>query len=125
MTARAVTICKSPLVPRSRGEWDQSSYAGGWSLRLAKMPLSFAICTGSPLPSPPLSPSRPISPPDVQLFKCRGRGCRTAEMSKRGPHWEWAVRVCMACLEDQATLWEVQWLFRLAAEEEGPLREGD
>ncbi|RUU53914.1 DUF982 domain-containing protein [Mesorhizobium sp. M2C.T.Ca.TU.002.02.1.1] len=43
--------------------------------------------------------------------------------SKRGPHWNRAVRACMACLADQATPQEVRRLFRLAAKEEGVLRE--
>lgn len=41
--------------------------------------------------------------------------------TKRGPKWNLAVRVCMACLADQATPQEVRRCFRLAALEEGKL----
>lgn len=44
------------------------------------------------------------------------------QWTKRGPSWNLAVRVCMACLADQATPQEVRKAFRAAAIEEGKLR---
>ncbi|MER8719857.1 DUF982 domain-containing protein [Mesorhizobium sp. M0999] len=46
------------------------------------------------------------------------------QWTKRGPKWNLAVRVCMACLADQATSQEVRKAFRAAAKEEGYLRLG-
>ncbi|TPK78200.1 DUF982 domain-containing protein [Mesorhizobium sp. B2-4-17] len=43
--------------------------------------------------------------------------------TKKGPHWNKAIRVCMAALAEQATPQEVRRCFRLAAKEEGILRE--
>ncbi|MER8571402.1 DUF982 domain-containing protein [Mesorhizobium sp. M1409] len=43
--------------------------------------------------------------------------------TKKGPKWKLAVRVCMAALADEATSQEVRRCFRLAAKEEGILRE--
>ena len=42
---------------------------------------------------------------------------------KRGPKWALAVRVCMAALAEEATPQEARRAFRLAAKEEGELRE--
>ncbi|MBZ9725800.1 DUF982 domain-containing protein [Mesorhizobium sp. CO1-1-11] len=42
-------------------------------------------------------------------------------MEQTRPHWEKAVRACMACLADQATPQEARRLFRLAAKEAGAL----
>ncbi|WP_352459039.1 DUF982 domain-containing protein [Mesorhizobium sp. M0036] len=44
------------------------------------------------------------------------------QWTKRGPKWNLAVRVCMACLADQATAQEPRKAFRAAAKEEGLLR---
>ncbi|MEI9409909.1 DUF982 domain-containing protein [Mesorhizobium salmacidum] len=41
--------------------------------------------------------------------------------TKRGPHWDRAVSVCMAALADLATPQEARRCFRLAAKEEGVL----
>ncbi|TPI26623.1 DUF982 domain-containing protein [Mesorhizobium sp. B3-2-1] len=41
--------------------------------------------------------------------------------TKRGPHWNRAVSVCMAAMADLATPQEVRRCFRLAAKEEGVL----
>ncbi|MDX8494977.1 DUF982 domain-containing protein [Mesorhizobium sp. VK22B] len=61
------------------------------------------------------------------IYNCNnveGAAAELLKWSKRGPHWNRAVRVCMACLADQATAQEVRRVFRLAAKEEGVLREG-
>ncbi|MER9624053.1 DUF982 domain-containing protein [Mesorhizobium sp. M0222] len=44
------------------------------------------------------------------------------QWTKRGPKWNLAVRVSMACLADQATPQEVRKAFRAAAIEERKLR---
>ncbi|MBZ9669059.1 DUF982 domain-containing protein [Mesorhizobium sp. ES1-3] len=57
-------------------------------------------------------------------FQVSNTEAATAELmkwTKRGPHWNRAVRVCMASLADQATPQEVRRCFRLAAKEEGVL----
>ncbi|TGQ83697.1 DUF982 domain-containing protein [Mesorhizobium sp. M00.F.Ca.ET.151.01.1.1] len=52
-----------------------------------------------------------------------GASERLLTFTKRGPKWDLAVRACMAALADQATPQEVRRCFRLAAKEEGILRE--
>ncbi|RWB08809.1 MAG: DUF982 domain-containing protein [Mesorhizobium sp.] len=43
------------------------------------------------------------------------------QWEKRGPHWNKAVRVCIAAIAGEATPQEARRCFRLAAKEEGVL----
>jgi hypothetical protein len=76
MTARAVTICKSALVPRSRGEWETSHLTPvAGPFLLAKMPLSFAIYTGSPPLPVAVKTDKPARRATFQMSRARLPNC--------------------------------------------------
>ncbi|TPL75272.1 DUF982 domain-containing protein [Mesorhizobium sp. B2-3-13] len=73
------------------------------------------------------SPAVPVTTGEMgSTYHCsnvEGAAAELLKWNKRGPHWEKAVRACMACLADQATPQEARRLFRLAAKEAGVLWE--
>ncbi|WP_352775797.1 DUF982 domain-containing protein [Mesorhizobium sp. M0571] len=52
-------------------------------------------------------------------------GQELMKWTKRGPKWNQAVRVCIACIADQMEPEEARKAFLAAAEEEGMLRSSD